>query len=99
MLQEHPAVLESAVIASPSAERGDVVKAFIALTEAGRREDPTALAKQIQDHCKRTAAPYKYPRRIEFVGPDFFPKTVSGKIQRAKLREIEKRKQMSLAKL
>ena len=99
MLQEHPAVLESAVIASPSAERGDVVKAFIILTDAGRREDPAALMKDIQEHCKRTAAPYKYPRRIEFVGPDFFPKTVSGKIQRAKLRDMEKRKHTSLAKL
>ncbi|RXG47106.1 hypothetical protein VDGE_08277 [Verticillium dahliae] len=90
VLQEHPAVLESIVIASPSAERGDVVKAFIVLTDAAKNDDLEALAKKIQDHCKETAAPYKYPRRIEFVGKDFFPRTVSGKVQRAKLRERER---------
>ncbi|EEY22497.1 acyl-coenzyme A synthetase ACSM3 [Verticillium alfalfae VaMs.102] len=98
VLQEHPAVLESIVIASPSAERGDVVKAFIVLTDAAKNDDLVVLAKKIQDHCKETAAPYKYPRRIEFVGKDFFPRTVSGKVQRAKLRERE-RSQQTKAKI
>ncbi|KAG7118826.1 Acyl-coenzyme A synthetase ACSM3 like protein [Verticillium longisporum] len=93
VLQEHTAVLESIVIASPSAERGDVVKAFIVLTDAARNDDLETLVKKIQDHCKETAAPYKYPRRIEFVGKDFFPRTVSGKVQRAKLRERERNRQ------
>ncbi|KAM0326529.1 hypothetical protein ACHAQA_006398 [Verticillium albo-atrum] len=99
VLQEHPYVLESTVIASPSAERGDVVKAFVVLTDDAKQEDRTNLAKKIQDHCKRVAAPYKYPRRIEFVEKDFFPRTVSGKVQRAKLRERERKQQASLAKL
>ncbi|KAH6662902.1 acyl-coenzyme A synthetase ACSM3 [Plectosphaerella plurivora] len=94
VLQEHPCVVESAVVASPSAERGDVVKAFIILSETARTEDQDRLAKDIQEHCKRVAAPYKYPRRIEFVGNDFFPRTTSGKIQRAKLREWERAKQV-----
>lgn len=80
-------------------ERGDVVKAFIILTDAAKEEDPAELIKKIQEHCKKTAAPYKYPRRIEFVGNDFFPKTVSGKIQKAKLRELEKRRYAAQAKL
>ena len=81
--------MESAVIASPDPSRGDIVKAFIVLTVAGRQEDPEKLVKELQDHCKREAAPYKYPRRIEFVNHDFFPKTASGKIQRARLRQWE----------
>ncbi|KAM0268092.1 hypothetical protein ACHAQH_010041 [Verticillium albo-atrum] len=93
VLQEHPTVLESTIIASPSVERGDVVKAFIVLTDAAKHEDLQALSKKIQDHCKEVAAPYKYPRRIEFVDRDFFPRTVSGKVQRAKLREREKSQQ------
>lgn len=99
VLQEHPAVLESAVIASPSVERGDVVKAFIVLSESAKQQDPAELVKTIQDHCKKTAAPYKYPRRIEFVGNEFLPRTVSGKIQRGKLREWEKSRLASKAKL
>lgn len=92
VLQEHPAVLEAAVIASPSAERGEVVKAFIVLNEKARTYDHSALVKSIQDYCKKTAAPYKYPRKIEFVENSFLPRTTSGKIQRAKLRQWEKEK-------
>jgi acyl-coenzyme A synthetase/AMP-(fatty) acid ligase len=47
-----------------------------------------ALVHELQEHVKRTTAPYKYPRRIEFV--DALPKTVSGKIRRVELRERER---------
>ena len=50
-------------------------------------DEITALIKEIQDHVKVTTAPYKYPRKIEFV--DELPKTVSGKIRRAELRKKE----------
>ncbi|KAF1356433.1 hypothetical protein BDV97DRAFT_374194 [Delphinella strobiligena] len=49
----------------------------------------TNLIKELQDFCKRNAAPYKYPRKIEFVGPDFLPKTISGKIKRSELKGME----------
>jgi acetyl-CoA synthetase/medium-chain acyl-CoA synthetase len=87
-LLEHPAVIESAVVASPDAERGEIVKAFVVLRSGHAASD--ALAKELQDHVKRVTAPYKYPRAVEFV--DALPKTVSGKIRRVELRERERRR-------
>jgi acyl-coenzyme A synthetase/AMP-(fatty) acid ligase len=84
-LIEHEAVQECAVVGSPDAERGEVVKAFVIL-KPGRTGDE-ALARELQDHVKRVTAPYKYPRRIEFV-PDL-PRTVSGKLLRRQLRDAE----------
>lgn len=85
VLFEHEAVAESAVVASPDPTRGEVVKAFIVLAAGHIPSDE--LAKALQDHVKATTAPYKYPRRIEFV--DSLPKTVSGKIRRKELRDAE----------
>jgi acyl-coenzyme A synthetase/AMP-(fatty) acid ligase len=84
-LIEHPAVAESAVVSSPDDTRGEVVKAFVIL--APNYEPSDALVKEIQDHVKKTTAPYKYPRKIEFV--DELPKTISGKIRRIELRDAE----------
>lgn len=84
-LIEHPAVAESAVVASPDETRGEVVKAFIVLAKG---HAPTEeLAREIQEYVKRTTAPYKYPRKVEFV--DSLPKTVSGKILRGMLKARE----------
>jgi len=87
VLIEHPAVLESAVVSSPDSVRGEVVKAFIILTEQYKDADAEGLTKDIQDYVKANAAPFKYPRKVEFV--DSLPKTVSGKIRRIELRERE----------
>ena len=84
-LIEHPAVAESAVVSSPDGMRGEVVKAFVVL--APGFEPGEDLARALQDHVKRVTAPYKYPRKIEFVAA--LPKTVSGKIRRIDLRERE----------
>ncbi|KAK3089846.1 hypothetical protein FSP39_007052 [Pinctada imbricata] len=86
-LLEHPAVLESAVVSSPDPERGEIVKAFVILTQEYKSEDKTKLTKEIQDHVKSITAPYKYPRKIEFM--EELPKTVSGKIRRVELRDKE----------
>lgn len=88
-LKQHPSVAESAVISSPDPTRGEVVKAFVVLTSEYRDADPHDLARKLQDFCKVNAAPYKYPRKIQFVGEDFLPKTVTGKIQRNVLRRLE----------
>ncbi|EMS78715.1 AMP-binding protein [Desulfotignum phosphitoxidans] len=84
-LIEHPAVAESAVVSSPDETRGEVVKAFVILAPNYKPSD--ALVKEIQDYVKKTTAPYKYPRKIEFV--DELPKTISGKIRRIELRDSE----------
>ena len=81
-LIEHPAVQESAVVGLPDPDRGQIVAAFV--IAAPGFEPGAALAAELQEHVKRITAPYKYPRRIEFV--DALPKTVSGKIQRGALR-------------
>jgi acyl-coenzyme A synthetase/AMP-(fatty) acid ligase len=84
-LLEHPAVMESAVVASPDADRGSIVKAFIKLRPGA--EPSSRLITELQEHCKRVTAPYKYPREIEFIAE--LPKTVSGKIRRVELRKQE----------
>lgn len=87
-LKEHPAVAESAVIASPDEMRGEIVKAYVILAP-GYTASPQ-LASELQDHVKNVTAPYKYPREIEFVTS--LPKTISGKIRRVELREMERQK-------
>ncbi len=81
-LQEHPAVLECAITGVPDPERGRVVKATIILARGYRPSEE--LKRELQDHVKRTTAPYKYPRAIEFVTE--LPKTISGKIRRVEIR-------------
>ncbi|KAK0046160.1 acyl-coenzyme A synthetase ACSM3 mitochondrial isoform X1 [Biomphalaria pfeifferi] len=86
-LLEHPAVLESAVVSSPDETRGEVVKAFVVVKPEYRHIHADKLTVDLQDLVKRTTAPYKYPRKIEFVTD--LPKTVSGKIRRVELRNKE----------
>ncbi len=85
-LLEHAAVAESAVIGVADERIGQRIKAFVVLAPgyAGSAE----LAMELQEHVKRTTAPYKYPKEIEFVSE--LPKTVSGKIRRAELRGTAK---------
>ena len=82
ILIEHHAVEESAVVASPDDIRGEVVKAFVVLTEGFKPSD--ALVEELQEFVKKQTAPYKYPRKIEFVNE--LPKTISGKIKRKELK-------------
>lgn len=87
-LMEHPAVFETAITAVPDEIRGQVVKATIVLAKGYTPSDE--LIKELQNHVKRTTAPYKYPRIIEFA--DELPKTISGKIRRVELREKDNKK-------
>lgn len=82
VLLEHPCVLECAVTAAPDPVRGQVVKATIVLAKGYTASDE--LKKELQNHVKKTTAPYKYPRIVEFV--DALPKTISDKIQRNIIR-------------
>ncbi len=87
-MMEHPAVLEVAVTGIPDPVRGQIVKATVVLT-SGYSGSPE-LAKELQDYVKKTTAPYKYPRVIEFV--DSLPKSISGKIRRVEIRERDRQK-------
>ena len=82
-LATHPAVAEAAVVAAPDPVRGAVVRAVVVL-RAGH-EGSDALARELQDHVRAATAPYKYPRVVDFAGE--LPKTASGKVRRAVLRE------------
>jgi 2-aminobenzoate-CoA ligase len=82
-IDQHPDVVENAVIGRPDPDRGSIVCAFIVLREgvigdAGKR-------KEIQDFVKQTIAPYKYPRDVRFVTD--LPRNPSGKLQHFKLRD------------
>jgi 2-aminobenzoate-CoA ligase len=85
VLDAHPAVAESAVVASPDPTRGFVTKAFVVL-KPGVTPTP-ALVEEIQEFVKGEIAPYKYPRLVEFV--DRLPRTETGKIRRVELRQRE----------
>jgi acetyl-CoA synthetase len=87
-LMEHPAVLECAVTGAPDPIRGQVVKATIVLSKGYKPSQE--LIVELQEHVKKTTAPYKYPRIIEFV--DELPKTISGKIRRVEIRERNSKK-------
>jgi acyl-coenzyme A synthetase/AMP-(fatty) acid ligase len=82
-LVSHPAVAEAAAVAAPDEERGQVVRAVVVLRDGHIPGE--ALARELQDHVKSQTAPYKYPRIIDFA--EELPKTPSGKIKRAQLRD------------
>lgn len=86
VLMTHPSIKECAVTAVPDPLRGQIVKASIVLRDGwiGTEE----LKKEIQTHVKKNTAPYKYPRVIEFT--EELPKTSSGKIRRAEIRNLDK---------
>jgi acetyl-CoA synthetase len=82
---EHTAVREAAAVASPDELRGNVVKAFIVLADGYQPSDE--LASEIQRFVRERLSAYAYPRLVEFV-PDL-PKTLTGKIRRIELRQLE----------
>ncbi|MGQ4599827.1 AMP-binding protein [Nocardia sp. R6R-6] len=83
VLDQHPDVVESAVIGIPDEDRGMIVHAAVVLSPNVVAD--AAKIKELQDFVKRAAAPYKYPRSIEFV--DRLPRNSNGKLQRFKVRD------------
>ena len=93
LLQAHPAVLESGVAAATDEEGLTKPYAYVVLKDG--RQDSPELAKELQEFVKKNAAPYKYPRWVEFV--DALPKTATGKIKRYQLRQMAAAKTASQA--
>jgi acetyl-CoA synthetase len=83
-LLEHASVAESAVVGVPDERIGQRIKAYVVLAPGFTGSE--ALAEELREYVKKTTAPYKYPRDIEFVTE--LPKTVSGKIRRTELRAM-----------
>jgi 2-aminobenzoate-CoA ligase len=82
-LDQHPDVVECAVVGRPDPDRGQVVHAAVVLRDGVAGD--AATVTELQDFVKRTIAPYKYPRSIEFL--DALPRTSTGKVQRYRLRQ------------
>jgi acetyl-CoA synthetase len=89
-LLKHPAVAQAAVVGSPDELRGNIIKAFVVLTD-GHAPSP-ALVEDIQRSVRTRLAAHEYPREIEFIAE--LPMTTTGKIRRIELRqrEIEKKR-------
>ena len=83
VLLEHPQVQECGVVGVPDEARGQIVKAFVVLKPGV--ESGEGKVKELQQFVKAQIAPYKYPRRIEFVAS--LPRTETGKLQRYRLRQ------------
>jgi 2-aminobenzoate-CoA ligase len=85
VLLMHESVAECVVVSSPDDERGTVIKAFVVLKQG--HSPSNKLASDLQDFVRQTIAPYKYPRKIEFINE--LPRTGTGKVQRYVLRQKE----------
>jgi benzoate-CoA ligase family protein len=81
-LMEHAAVLEAAVVGQPDHDGLLKPKAYVLLKSEYKASDQ--LKDELQSLVKSRLAPFKYPRWVDFV--DELPKTVTGKIQRFRLR-------------
>jgi benzoate-CoA ligase len=81
-LVQHPAVLEAAVVGMVDDEGLTKTRAYVVLKSGASADEA-----ELKAFVKERLAPYKYPRRIDFIAE--LPKTATGKIQRFKLREMQ----------
>ena len=82
-LMQHPGVLESAVIGVEDADGLTKTKAYVV-----RKQGAAVSEDELKAFVKERLAAYKYPRTIEFI--DELPKTATGKIQRFRLRDLQR---------
>lgn len=85
-LLSHPEVAEAGVIGVTDPDRGQTVKAVVHLKDPQRAGQD--MARELQEHVKATIAPFKYPRLVTF-SSEPLPKTLTGKLQRFALRDLD----------
>jgi 2-aminobenzoate-CoA ligase len=81
-------VAECGVIGVPDAERGQIVMAYVTLKPEYNADDE--MVETLQNFVKQSIAPFKYPRRIQFMPA--LPRTETGKLQRFRLRQLATQK-------
>jgi acetyl-CoA synthetase len=84
VLTSHPSVLEAAAVSAPDPKRGSAVRAVIVLAEDAKATD--ALTAELQDLVRREIGRHAYPRIVDYA--EELPKTATGKIRRAALRQL-----------
>ena len=90
VLTEVDGVDEAAVIGVEDPLTGEAVVAYVRAPGA----DPAAIEEAVRAHCEQRLARFKRPSRIEVV--DALPKTGTGKVQKGRLRGIERRRTLGL---
>jgi long-chain acyl-CoA synthetase len=90
VVEEVPGVEKVAVIGVDDPVTGEAVVAYVLAPGA----DPDALAAAVREHCANRLARFKQPARVEVV--DELPKTVTGKVQKGRLRGIERRRTLGI---
>jgi long-chain acyl-CoA synthetase len=91
VIREVPSVEDAAVIGIEDAKTGEAVVAYVRATDDA---DPAAVASAVRDHCAVRLARFKRPTRVEVV--DELPLTVTGKVQKGRLRGMERRRSLGL---
>ncbi len=85
VLMRHPNIKEVSVIGKKDAEWGEIIIAFVVLTENSAQEEHAIIQKSIDDFCMQEIARFKRPKQYQFI--DSLPKNATGKVLKTELRK------------